>query len=120
MLITLTVSQFLLYIAYTLGFLWIFWGFYVLVMGLYRAHLQQRLQGFVQVLAFPFVLVGWVMDVLANVFIASIIFVELPKELLVTDRLQRYKTTSFGYKYNLSCFICENLLDVFDPSGDHC
>lgn len=75
---------------YLVAWLWGFWGLYVLVMGLYRAHLTKRLRGFVAVLAAPFVAIGYVVDVVSNVVVASAIFLELPREWLVTDRLQRY------------------------------
>ena len=115
-----TLIECLIYSTYTLAYLWVFWGFYVLVMGLYRVHLMKKLKGFSAVLAAPFIVVGWCMDLLANVLIAPVVFLELPKELMVTSRLKRYRTYSSGYRYNISSYICENLLDVFDPSGDHC
>lgn len=68
---------------WTIGFLWAFWGMYVLVMGIYRAHLSHRLKGLVLVLSLPFVAIGFLMDVFAK-------------------------------------YICDHLLDVFDPSGNHC
>lgn len=38
-------------LLWTIGFLWAFWGMYVLVMGIYRAHLSHRLKGLVLVLS---------------------------------------------------------------------
>lgn len=103
-----------------LGFLWCFWALYVLIMGLYRAHLNKRLVGLNKVLAAPFVLLGLIMDLIANVFVATVFFFELPKEYLVTTRLQRYKTYKNGYKHKWAVYICDHILDVFDPSDDHC
>ena len=105
---------------WTAGFLWAFWGMYVLVMGIYRAHLSKRLKGLALVLSLPFVAVGCLMDAFANVTIASIVFLEPPREWLVTDRLQRHMHRSEGWRFWLAKYICDHLLDVFDPSGDHC
>lgn len=107
-------------LLWTIGFLWAFWGMYVLVMGIYRAHLSHRLKGLVLVLSLPFVAIGYLMDVFANMTVASIVFLEPPREWLVTDRLQRHMQKSTGWRFWLAKYICDHLLDVFDPSGDHC
>ena len=107
-------------LLWSIGFLWAFWGMYVLVMGIYRAHLDRRLTGLVLVLSFPFVVIGYLMDVFANVTIASLVFLEPPREWLVTNRLWRHMHKSKGWRFRLAKYICDHLLDVFDPSGDHC
>jgi hypothetical protein len=107
-------------LLWTVGFLWAFWGMYVLVMGIYRAHLHHRLRGLVLVLSLPFVAIGYLMDIFANLTIASIVFLEPPREWLVTDRLQRHMLHGTGWRFWLARYVCDHLLDVFDPSGDHC
>jgi hypothetical protein len=107
-------------VLYTALFLWAFWYVYIVVMGLFRAHLQGRLKGFVFVLALPAIIVGYLMDVLANLTVASVVFLEPPREWLVTDRLSRYIAGYPGWRQKLAAWICDHLLDVFDPSGDHC
>lgn len=102
-------------------YLWMFWGFYVLVMGIYRAHLDNRLTKVTLCLGLPFVVVGYVIDVSVNLTVASIIFLEPPQELLVTSRFQRYVTrTPNTWRGRAATWVCENLLDVFDPTGNHC
>lgn len=101
--------------------LWVFWGLYVLVMGLYRAHLANRLTRVTTLLGLPFVLAGFTMDVLANLIVATAVFLELPREWLVTDRLQRHiRQPRSAWRTRLATWICDHLLDVFDPKGDHC
>lgn len=100
--------------------LWLFWGLYILVMGIYRAHLSRRLSRVGYVLGLPWILLGYLVDVLANLTVASIVFVELPREWLVTDRLQRHVIGSFGWRERLASWICNHLLDIFDPTGNHC
>ncbi len=107
-------------LLYVLLYLWAFWALYVLVMGLYRANLDGRLVGLNKLLGFPFLIIGAVVDVLANITIASIVFMEPPKEWLVTTRLQRYMTYRRGYRKTLALYICDHILDPFDPRGNHC
>lgn len=103
-------------------FLILLWYAYILVMGLYRAHLMGRLYGLAKLLAYPAVIVGWTMDWLANVVIASIVFTELPTRWneLVTDRLSRYVKGPMGRRRTKALWVCTHLLDVFDPTGTHC
>jgi len=107
-------------VFYTVAYLWLFWYVYILVVGLYRAHLDKRLTPLAYTLAFPAIVIGYTMDALANIFIATVVFLEPPQELLVTGRLKRHIIYGSGWRRSLSVFICDSLLDVFDPTGDHC
>lgn len=109
-------------LLWTIGFLWAFWGMYVLVMGIYRAHLSKRLSRAAYVLGLPWVALGYAVDVLAQFTIAVVVFLDLPRrgEWLVTDRLERYIAQGAGWRSWLAKYICDHLLDVFDPSGEHC
>ena len=101
-------------------FLWIFWGFYVLIMGLYRAYLTDRLGPVTKFLGAPFFITGYLMDVACQITFASLLFMELPAELLVTTRLTRHLKTGSGWRYRLASWLCTALLDPFDPTGKHC
>lgn len=102
-----------------LAVVWMLWGLYVLIMGLYRAHLDERLTRAGLVLAIPYLSAGYALDVIVNLLIASVLFAEIPREWLVTDRLTRLHDRS-DWRGHLARWICENLLDYFDPSGRHC
>jgi hypothetical protein len=104
---------------YSILYLWLFWGVYVIVMGVYRAHLSGRLSKVGLALGSPYVIAGYAMDILANIIIATIVFLEPPCEWLVTTRLKRYMAGD-GWRKRSAEWICTHLLDVFDPSGDHC
>jgi len=108
------------YIIIIIIYFWIFWGAYVLVMGIYRAFLNKKLTIFTMLLSAPFVAIGAVLDVFSNIFVATILFLEIPKELLVTTRLSRHNKHSSNWRKHLADYICTNLLDVFDPTEDHC
>ena len=106
--------------AATLAALWAFWAVYVLVMGLYRAHLQGRLSWLVYIMGAPFLLLGLVVDVTMNATVAVVVFCDTPREWLVTTRLIRYVKSGHGWRFMIANWVCNNLLDVFDPSGNHC
>lgn len=96
------------------------WLLYVLVMGLYRAKLQGRLSKVALVLGFPVYMLGYLLDVFVQLTIATVLFVELPREGLVTGRLTRHIKRGHGWRRDLSLWICSRLLDPFDPRGTHC
>ncbi len=113
--------EYLIFAGALLAFLWFFWGMFVLVMGIYRAHLAGRLTKVTTALGLPFVIVGYVVDIFTNIFIATFLFLELPREFLVTTRFKRYNDgTGSNWRKTVATYVCENLLDVFDPTGDHC
>jgi len=107
---------------YTLIFLNLFYVLYITVMGIYRAYLDKKLKWYHWCLLWWVVLIGFVVDVLANITIAVIVFRELPKELLVTTRLTRYINDTNAHIHNkmMALWICDNLLDLFDPTENHC
>jgi hypothetical protein len=67
----------------------------------------------------PIVLVGVTADVILNI-VLSIPFAELPKEWMTTKRLQRYRKNPETKRGKAACFICEKILNIFDPIRNHC
>lgn len=100
-------------------FLWLFFGLYALVMALYRAWLRGNMPPLMQVLGAPYLAIGLAFDVAANVLVASVIFLEPPREWLVTTRLSRLED-QFGWRGDLARWVCTHLLDPLDPTGEHC
>jgi hypothetical protein len=127
---------------FIVGYLWIFYALYVFTMSVYRAKLSGRLCGFSLLLLYPVVLVAALADVLCQLTIATVVFLELPYtrwqrttvtvwhwsfdviylyvEPLVTTRLKRLHESDEGWRTALAAYVCQNLLDPFDPYGDHC
>jgi len=103
-------------------YLWVFWYLYVLIMGFYRAWLARRLTLVAMILASPALVVGYLVDLLANWTLAALWFREWPRRPLelVTDRLTRYIATSSGWRRVHAAWICARLLDYFDPHEKHC
>lgn len=105
---------------------------YILIMGIYRAHLTKRLTPALKVLLFPAVAVGFAVDIFANWTVATVWFREMPKvDLswpprrpdLVTTRLTRYLAADYpnGRNKKHASIICCHLLDPFDPNPEgHC
>lgn len=103
--------------------LWLLWYLYLIVIGLYRAHLLGRLSWPAKVLGAPALLVGWVLDWLINWTVAALWFGEWPHKPLelVTGRLKRYLAGPPGRKQKHARSVCRHLLDPFDPNpGGHC
>ncbi len=71
-------------------------------------------------MGYPVLIVGAVLDFLINFVICSVIFLEVPREFLVTQRLTRHIKKSNNYKQKIAKWICSNLLDSFDVTGNHC
>jgi hypothetical protein len=108
------------YILVGFGSMWLLWVFYLAVMNLDRAKRENKLNLFTYILGVPVLLIGALVDTIVNVFIMTIIFFELPREALVTSRLQRHwKTAPDSWRGKLSKNISRSLLDNFDPTGDH-
>ena len=93
------------------------WFFYIAVMNLKRVKDAGQLSTFAKVLGYPVLFVGLVLDLIANVFVMSIVLLELPQELTVTSRFKRHNQAG-GWRKKVVAFF-EPILDPFDPSGDH-
>lgn len=95
------------------------WLFYLAIMSLYRARKAGTLTRAATYLGYPIFLVGWLLDFLGNVTFASIMFTDVPREWLITARLQRYADGPDSWRRRLALWFSRNLLDPFDPKGYH-
>ena len=71
----------------------------------------------------PIVAVMIAVDVIANITIFVFLFVDLPYELLVTQRLDRYRNDSkysSSWRNKVAAVICTQALNPFDPTKHHC
>ena len=100
---------------FCLYFLWIF---YLAVMSLKRARDANLLTKTAKTFAYPVLVVGLLLDFIANVFVMTPMLLELPRETTVTARLKRHNKESTGWRKAIAAWA-EPLLDPFDPSGDH-
>lgn len=61
-------------------------------------------------------------DFILNATLATILFLDLPREFMVTTRLARYKDSSWpdGKRKQISLWVCQNWLNPFAPNHKHC
>ena len=107
-------------LLWTLAGLWVFWILYVFTMGLYRAFLTGRLKGLSLFMCSPFVVVAFALDVVMQVTVFSVVFIDPPKHWLVTHRLRAYMLGPDTWRRRWADYLCRHLLDPFDPTGAHC
>jgi uncharacterized membrane protein len=96
------------------------WGQYLAVTALMRARDAGSLTKPAEFIGKIVLAIGYLSDFLVNVLVCTVLFLELPREWVVTARVSRHKKTSTGYRQALAAWVCVNLLDPFDPSGCHC
>jgi hypothetical protein len=101
-------------------FLLVFYYSYVLFTAIYRAHLKKQLRWFHYIIFAPALVIAYLLDILAQYTVATVIFMDRPQEHLVTDRLQRYLANPNHKHFKKAKWFCENMLDIFDPTGKHC
>lgn len=94
------------------------WLFYLAVMNLQRARDAGTLTRTAYLMGLPILYVGLLLDSLINQIWMSVILLELPREWLVSARLQRHFHGT-GWRQAVAVWFAVNLLDVFDPSGRH-
>ena len=98
---------------------YLLWVLYLAVMNLQSARDAGTLGRPAYCLGLPLLYLGLLVDFLVNVLPVTVLFLELPRELLVTARLTRYANGPDGWRKRLALWFAHNLLDTFDPSGQH-
>lgn len=108
-------------IAYILGtyaFMVLCWVLYLAIMNL--AEHFDRLHWFAKFNAYCIILpVGYAFDMILNVLMCAV-FMRLPKDWLLTGTLKRMINTEAGWRVSAAGWICEHLLNPWDPKGKHC
>lgn len=109
--------SFVLAVCAIVGYVFLCWVWYLAVMNL-KAQ-RDQLIGCARWLAKLTLAIGLVLDFFLNVIVATLVFLDLPREATVTKRLSRY-CGDCGWRSRLAFWICNRLLDPFDPEGKHC
>lgn len=94
------------------------WTLYLAVMNLKRARDAGRLSPLAKGLGTPLLVLGYLLDTLLNVVAMTLILLELPRELTISERLARHNRAASGWRKRVAQWF-EPLLDPFDPSGNH-
>jgi hypothetical protein len=108
----------MIYLYILLADLYLFFIMYVASMAMIRAHSEKKLNGLLWVLCLPFVALSIVLDFINNILVFTLLFSELPKEFLVTDRLKRH-AKQHTFRGKLARYIGDLLLNPFDHTGNH-
>jgi hypothetical protein len=108
-------------VLYFVGSLYVLWLFYLAGCALIRAKDNHTISLPAFVLGYPVIGLLALVDVLVNIFVMTILFLELPRQWLVTQRLSMWCCTEQdSWRKTVARWVCVKLLDTFDPSGVHC
>lgn len=94
------------------------WIYFLCVMSLKRAKKAGLLSKTAIFFGTPILLTGYLLDAFVNVFVLTLVLLELPEELTVTARLKRHIRESHDWRLSVAKWFVP-LLDPFDPSGRH-
>jgi hypothetical protein len=113
-LVSITTVLFMLWI------LWSLWILYVAMMNIKRVAAEQHMPLRVKLLVYPTMAMFEVVELVANLVVCTIIFLDWPRERHVSDRLRRYwrNPQRWGWRMHIVRFL-KPMLDPFDPAGPH-
>lgn len=99
-----------------LAYLWVMtWVFFLAVFHLKKVQDAQGLRPFSRLIGYWVVLpLGVVHDLALNVWVSPL-FLDLPRDWLLTGRLQRYVNGKDGWRRRLALAIDADKLEPFDP-----
>jgi len=99
---------------------WFLWVFYLAVMNLKRVRNAGKLGRVALVLGMPALVVGYVLDVLANVLVFTVLLLERPRwgEWTVSARLERHHGGT-SWRARIAQWFETELLGPYDPAGYH-
>ncbi len=106
------------YILWALAITYGLYVFYCAVMNIKRVRDMGKLTKLGMAFGYPTLIIGLLLDFLCNVFVMTLLFLELPREFTVTSRLKRHNANSTGWRLAIVKFF-EPVLDPLDPSGNH-
>lgn len=94
------------------------WVFFLAVMMLRQARDAKKIPGATMPVAYLVLGMGLVIDWFLNM-LATVLFVELPAEWLLTGRLSRHIRAGAGWRYRVARWFCDGYLNPFDPGHCH-
>ena len=108
------------YLLYAFIWFYVLWILYLGVMQLKRARDNGTLSKAALVMGYPLVIIGYLLDILFNWVIGTILFLELPKNGVFTSHLNRHYLKD-TWRGKIATWICRELLNTFDPNPfGHC
>lgn len=107
------------YALYSLSAFWCLWVLFLAVMNLGQAKVEGKLHGFALYAGYTVLGVGLLVDLVVQVLVASVLWLELPRELTVSERVARLCKSGIGWRKDLALWFRRVLLAPFDRSGGH-
>lgn len=99
---------------------YILWIAYLAIMNLKKARDENTLTKFTYYFSFPLLFMGYLLDIIINFLVGTVVFVDLPREFTLSSRLSRYVDDQpKSWRADVAKVLAKNLLDPFDPDGKH-
>jgi len=95
----------------------ILWVLYLAVMGFSRVKQEGALSRPALIMGYPVFAIGYLWDFLTNVFVVTFIFLDLPRQFTVSQRIQQYVDGANGWRKTLATWFAVNLLNPLSPGG---
>lgn len=105
--------------SYSLGTIYALWGFFLAVMNLKQASDKGKLNRAALVLGLPIIITGYLLDVVIQFTIGSLLLLDWPRERTLSEHLHRLATSHEGWRGRVARWVLASLLADFDPSGGH-
>ncbi len=105
--------------AVALFALWGLWVLFLATMNLKQSKDAGQLKGFALWAGYTVVVVGLLVDLIVQVTVATMLWLELPRELTVSERVARLCRKGRGWRLGLALWFRHTLLAPFDRSGGH-
>lgn len=97
------------------------WILYLAAMNLERQKDEGKLTDVSEAWGASWVWFAFVQDAILTATWGTVLFLDWPRELTFTKRLQRYHVTAAGtWRNSFAEWFCVNLLNGGDNSGRHC
>ena len=109
----------MIYAAYSLLAFWALWVLFLAVMNLGQSKAEGKLHGFALYAGYTVLGVGLLVDLVVQITVATVIWLELPREWTVSGRVERLCREGHGYRLAVALWFRRVLLAPFDRSGGH-
>lgn len=109
----------MLYAAYSLLAFWALWVLFLATMNLGQAKAEGKLKGFALWAGYTVLAVGLLVDLVVQITVATVLWLELPREWTVSGRVERLCREGHGYRLTMAMWFRRVLLAPFDRSGGH-
>ena len=94
------------------------WVFFLAIMKLRDVRDAGKLNGQAKYPAYFVLAIGYFLDFAVNTIPATILFLELPQELTVSERTKRHRD-EVGFRGDMSRWLRKGFLAIADSSGGH-